>query len=480
MEPKVFDLIVHFARHPNQVFSHEDLIEAVWQGRFVSESAISTCIKNARKALGDSGETQRYIKTVRGRGFRFDAQVREIGGAPSDAKHDARPEVSTPALLIQPFRVLADDGEMSQLSSALVADLGRILTRIPLLRISVQPMPIDVTAVGPTPRELHEVHGVDFVLDGTLQRLGERYRFNAQLLDARSGFQLWSDQINLDGPLDKALDEAPIAVIARLEPQLQKAIYASVRSPGGDAGSRQLFLEAASLMVLSGWGHEAFIQAAELLRKSRDLEPDFALAHAFLSLVMGFGDRVGLMSDREQAKAESGQAAERALALDSLDSTVLGYAGCALADIGQAERARPILESAVEISPANAQAWAALGALDVVQGRTEQGIEGLKHGIAISPLDSRLSVWGTILSVGLLQAKRLDDALHEGRLACRRGHRSYLPRVAVAGIYLVRKEPDQAAVSLQEAYRLKSDLSPLQIQSVVGRELSVGLRRLKS
>jgi DNA-binding winged helix-turn-helix (wHTH) protein len=67
VEPKVFDLMVHFAKNPGQVFSRDDLIAAVWRGRMVSDATVSTCIKSARKALGDSGNSQRYIETVRAR-----------------------------------------------------------------------------------------------------------------------------------------------------------------------------------------------------------------------------------------------------------------------------------------------------------------------------------------------------------------------------------------------------------------------------
>lgn len=478
VEPKVFDLIVHFARHPGQVFSHEQLIEAVWGGRFVSESTVSTCIKNVRKALGDSGDVQRYVKTVRGRGFRFDADVGEPGATPAPNASAQDSNLTTPSLLIRAFRVLADEHDTGRLSSALVNDLGRILTRMPLLRIRVPPNPAAVTGIGPTARELHESTGIDFVLDGTLQRVGERFRIDTRLMDARSGYQLWSEQINVDGPVDSALDAAPIAVISRLEPQLQRAIYDSVRSSSGALNSRQLFLEAAGVMVFNGWGHKGFSEAAQLLRRSRALEPDFALAHAFLSLVMGFGDRVGLMADRERAKAESLEAAERALELDSMDSTVLGYAGCAIADIGQGERARPILENAIEINPANAQAWAALGSLHVFDGRIDAGIQALAHGIGISPLDSRLSVWGTILTMGLVQAGRLEEAVHEGRVACRRDHRCYLPRVALAGAHLLSGNHDEAVFALREAYRIKPDLSGGQVDSIVGRRLGVGLKRL--
>lgn len=68
VEPKVFDLVAHFAKNPGRVFSRDDLVASVWHGRVVSDATVSTCIKNARKAVGDSGVAQRYIKTVRGRG----------------------------------------------------------------------------------------------------------------------------------------------------------------------------------------------------------------------------------------------------------------------------------------------------------------------------------------------------------------------------------------------------------------------------
>lgn len=54
VEPKVFDLVAHFARNPGRVFSRDDLVASVWQGRAVSDATVSTCIKNARKAVGDS------------------------------------------------------------------------------------------------------------------------------------------------------------------------------------------------------------------------------------------------------------------------------------------------------------------------------------------------------------------------------------------------------------------------------------------
>ena len=75
IEPLVFDLILFFARNPGRVIGRDEIIDQVWSGRVVSDATVSSCVKSARKALGDDGNRQGYLETVRGRGFRFTADV---------------------------------------------------------------------------------------------------------------------------------------------------------------------------------------------------------------------------------------------------------------------------------------------------------------------------------------------------------------------------------------------------------------------
>jgi pimeloyl-ACP methyl ester carboxylesterase/DNA-binding winged helix-turn-helix (wHTH) protein len=86
VEPQVFDVLVHLMTHRDRVVSREDLLDAVWGDRFVSESALTTRIKQARQAVGDDGRAQKVIRTAHGRGYRFVADVTEV--APRDG-HDA-------------------------------------------------------------------------------------------------------------------------------------------------------------------------------------------------------------------------------------------------------------------------------------------------------------------------------------------------------------------------------------------------------
>lgn len=71
VEPKVFDLLVHLISHRERVASKDELIAAIWNGRIVSESTLTSCINAARSAIGDSGESQRLIKTLPRKGLRF-------------------------------------------------------------------------------------------------------------------------------------------------------------------------------------------------------------------------------------------------------------------------------------------------------------------------------------------------------------------------------------------------------------------------
>ncbi len=118
--------MAHFARNPGRVFSREELIASVWHGRVVSDETVSTCIKSARKALGDSGVEQRYIKTVRGRGFRFDADVghddvRADSDAQTQAADAARRVGFGPSLLVVPFRALSGGADAARLADGVAA-----------------------------------------------------------------------------------------------------------------------------------------------------------------------------------------------------------------------------------------------------------------------------------------------------------------------------------------------------------------------
>jgi adenylate cyclase len=98
------------------------------------------------------------------------------------------------------------------------------------------------------------------------------------------------------------------------------------------------------MISLKGWSEETLTEAAALLRQATTLDPDFALAHAQLALFLSLGARLGLVADGAAAVTEARTEAERAVAIDHDASEVLGYAGCALAELGDVQRGTELLE----------------------------------------------------------------------------------------------------------------------------------------
>ncbi len=109
MEPQTFDVLTYLVSHRDRVVPKEELMDAVWGGRFVTEAAVTSRIKQARRAMGDDGRDQRLIRTVHGRGYRFIAEVSV------EAASGAEPVISSaadrnPTGVTAPVRYTVSDG----------------------------------------------------------------------------------------------------------------------------------------------------------------------------------------------------------------------------------------------------------------------------------------------------------------------------------------------------------------------------------
>jgi DNA-binding winged helix-turn-helix (wHTH) protein len=94
VEPQVFDVLTQLVRNSHRFVTKEELFDSVWGGRFVGEAALTSRIKAARRALGDDGESQRYIRTVRGRGYQFVGTI--LPDAEAEAPAEPPPEPPAP------------------------------------------------------------------------------------------------------------------------------------------------------------------------------------------------------------------------------------------------------------------------------------------------------------------------------------------------------------------------------------------------
>src|SRR4029453_15481278 len=190
--PQVFDLLDYLIRHRDHVVSKDDLISAVWNGRIVSDAALTTRLNAARAAIGDDGDKQRLIKTLPRKGFRFVGAVHEeqradTGSARSALNDDrAQTPFSPPhlSIVVLPFTNLSGDPEQDWfadgVTESLTTDLSLIRGSFVIGRhtaFTYKGKAVDLKQIG---RELK----IRYVLEGFLQRRGNRFGVNVQLIDA--------------------------------------------------------------------------------------------------------------------------------------------------------------------------------------------------------------------------------------------------------------------------------------------------------
>jgi len=135
LEPQVFDLLVYLLRNRGRVVSKDDLIHGVWGGRIVSDSALTTRINAARKAVNDNGATQCVIRTVHRKGVRFIGEVSE-DPRPAKPTEPALAATTPPAaprlsIVVLPFSNLSNDPEQQYFADGITGDLTTDLSRDP-------------------------------------------------------------------------------------------------------------------------------------------------------------------------------------------------------------------------------------------------------------------------------------------------------------------------------------------------------------
>ena len=131
VEPKVFDLLTHLIGRRDRVVSKDDLIAGVWMGRIVSDSALTSCINAARVAIGDSGESQRLIKTLRRKGVRFVGTVREenspaglaLPGGPLASPRPALVLPDKPSVAVLPFTNMSGDPDQEYFADGITDEI---------------------------------------------------------------------------------------------------------------------------------------------------------------------------------------------------------------------------------------------------------------------------------------------------------------------------------------------------------------------
>jgi TolB-like protein/DNA-binding winged helix-turn-helix (wHTH) protein len=504
--PKEFDTLLALVEKSGQDVKKEELMRRIWPDSFVEESNLTTNISHLRKALGENARQRQYIVRAPGGGYRFIADVKEVGAEkasepavereeapvrePSRAaavapgwrkfrlaflaavmlitlaviaishfwqrrQTAAAPPASMAAshipvqsIAVLPFKPLAPDSRDESLEMGMADTL---ITRLSNIRqVIVRPTSAVRKYTGPEQDAVSagREQGVDAVLEGSIQRSGDKVRVTAQLLNVRDGSLLWGYKCveqctDIFAVQDLVAERVATALMLKLTGEERESL---TKRYTADTEAYQLYLKGRYFLNKST--EEDFRKSIEYFRQALEKDPNYALAYAGLADSYAQLGNYGLISMKESHPLAR-EAATRALEIDEK----LGEAHASLAfiltnyywDWGEAEKR---FKRAIELNPNYAMAHNWYSQYLSFMGRTDEAIREAKRAQELDPLSLfNNSTIGFVLYL----ARQYDQAIAAAIKTLELDRNFAVAHMIIGLSYLQKKMYEESISELQKA-----------------------------
>ena len=460
-EPQVIQLLALFVENSNRLVTKDEINRVVWQGRIVSEAALSSRIKSLRHLLGDTGKKQQYLRTVHKRGFRFVADVlplddKGVGDQVTSITNAEQEQVAVvdgtviqkPVIAVLPFTNLSGDKEQEYFADALGADIITHLSKHRWLQVIARNTMLGFKDSAIDVRELSNTLNATYVIDGRMQRAGNRIRVAVNLVEAKTGHQIWSDRYDreLDDIFDLQ-DQITETIAARIEPEIGFAERNRVVS------TRPANLQAWDAYHLGVYHFFKFtgednLEAQKLLKQSQELDPNFGEAYAWWAYAVILGMVYWDTKPSQELLDQALEACDRALSLDSQNASF--HALKARIQVARCEYNSALTENeiAIDLNPTFAAAHCGLGDSLAYEGNYDNAMICFDRAIDLSPNDPQLWAFYSYAAQALLFNQEYEKALRYTERASAIPNYQYwtTAHMAVALAYLGREQEAKNAV----------------------------------
>jgi TolB-like protein len=461
--PKVFDLLLFLIQNRDQVVTRDDLLQAGWEGRIVSESTLTSHINAVRKAISDTGKEQRLIRTIARKGIRFVGKIAEEKLPASALSSSIAGErlgpiltlPDSPSIAVLPFRNLSGDVEQDYFADGIVEDIITALSRIRWLFVIARNSSFTYKGKTVDERQVGRELGVRYVVEGSVRQSEKRIRITGQLVDAATGTHLWAERF--EGTLDDIFelqDQIATSIVGAIASQLERAeIERARRKPTGNLSAYDTYLRA--MPHLHRGTRQAIDQALPLFYKAAELDPEFASAHALAAWCHFWRKVNGWMSNQAQEIAVGVRLARLAVELGKDDAVALTRGGHALAHLaGEVDGAIALLDRALVLNPNLASAWFLGGFLRTESGDADGAIEFFTRAMRLSPLDPEMFRMQAGMALAHLFAGRFDMASSWAEQSFRQLPSFLLVVAIIAASHALAGRAEQAHTAVEHLQRL--------------------------
>jgi TolB-like protein len=471
VEPQVFDLLIYLVENRDRVVSKDDLIGSVWGGRVVSDSTLTSRINAARKAVGDSGEDQKLIRTIARRGLRFVGAVRtqsngndpvRAAGLPGnelrESSRPALPPSDRPAIAVLPFVNMSGDPEQEYFSDGISEDIITALSKLRWFFVIARNSSFIYKGKAVHMKQVAEELGVGYVIEGSVRKVGDRVRITVQLNDVATGSHLWAERYDRGlADVFAVQDEITEAIVAAIEPQLYAAEnFRAQRKPPDSMDAWDLVMRALSHY----WRvtRQDNVVAQALLEKAIAIDPTYGQALGVLAASHTFSAHMG-WADMATTVPIAKRAALAAIRADGEDPWAHHALGCVYLFTRCFEDSLAEFELALRLNPNFSLAQGYYGLALSYGGCWEEADEAARRALRLSPRDPFSAVYTGIAAYAQFIGRSYDEAMRLAREAIRQrfdfvgAHRVLTAAAGMAG------QDEVATAALRELRRAQPNIS---------------------
>jgi TolB-like protein len=428
IEPRALDLLELLLRHPTRVISKAELRAAIWKGQTVSESALTNRISAIRAAVGDSGADQRLIRAYARKGLRFVGEVREeptSDGPPGEIARSlsqyglasSSTPSTMPSIAVLPLRVIGE-GVSEYFAEGIVEDIVLSLASLHELFVVSRGSTLSFRRSKLTPAAIGETLGVRYIVAGSIRQDGEALRVWIELSDTVTSQTIWTTKIdskltNLFDVQDRIVEDT----VTRIAPEVRQAeLRRALRKHPESLSAYDYLLRALNLIYRLE--RASFDTACELLKRSRETDPTFALSHAWSAWTHMYRVALGWSEDEKWDIAEATRLAELALQLDPQNARALATFGHLSAYFKHDyESALHYHSNAIGSCPNDPMCWALSSATLSYVGEGSEAVARAEKALRLSPFDKFRFYYIAVLALACYTARRYDEAAKWGRVA---------------------------------------------------------------